>query len=197
MAPFDESAEPSPLDAFVPRPDVAERFHVRVASPADLVLDVASGIDLQALPLVRGIFRLRERLMRATPPAPRRPQGLLDELRGLGWGILAEKRGRLIVGGAACQPWQADVVFQPIAPDRFAAWSERDHVKIAWTLEARPIDAERTDFATETRVVATDEAARLRFRRYWRWARFGIVSIRLLLLPAVRRESERRWRERR
>jgi hypothetical protein len=29
--------------------------------------------------------------------------------------------------------------------------------------------------------------------RYWRWARFGIIAIRLLLLPAIRREAERRW----
>jgi hypothetical protein len=41
--------------------------------------------------------------------------------------------------------------------------------------------------------VATDAGARLKFRRYWRWARFGIVAIRLLLLPAIRRAAERRW----
>jgi hypothetical protein len=41
--------------------------------------------------------------------------------------------------------------------------------------------------------VATDAEARRRFRRYWRWARFGIVAIRLLILPAIRREAERRW----
>jgi hypothetical protein len=45
--------------------------------------------------------------------------------------------------------------------------------------------------------VATDEPARTRFRRYWRWARFGIVAIRLLLLPAVRDAAVRTWRERR
>ena len=32
-----------------------------------------------------------------------------------------------------------------------------------------------------------------RFHRYWRWARFGIVAIRYLLLPAVRRTAEARW----
>jgi hypothetical protein len=36
--------------------------------------------------------------------------------------------------------------------------------------------------------------ARCRFRRYRRRARFGIVAIRIVLLPAVRREAERRWR---
>ncbi|HET9325310.1 MAG TPA: hypothetical protein VFQ05_00900 [Candidatus Eisenbacteria bacterium] len=35
----------------------------------------------------------------------------------------------------------------------------------------------------------------MRFRSYWRWARFGIVTIRILLLPAIRRETERRWAE--
>jgi hypothetical protein len=66
-------------------------------------------------------------------------------------------------------------------------------VKIAWTLEATELGPALTRFAQETRVVATDEPARILFRRYWRWARFGIISIRLLMLPAVRREAERRW----
>lgn len=33
-----------------------------------------------------------------------------------------------------------------------------------------------------------------RFRRYWRWARFGIIGTRLVLMPAIRREAERRAR---
>jgi hypothetical protein len=47
--------------------------------------------------------------------------------------------------------------------------------------------------AQETRAAATDETARTSFLRYWRWARFGIVSIRRLLLPAIRRAAEARW----
>jgi hypothetical protein len=41
--------------------------------------------------------------------------------------------------------------------------------------------------------VATDAPSRRRFMRYWRWARFGIVAIRLFMLPAVRREAELQW----
>lgn len=187
-------ASPSPLAAFIPAPDVRERFGIRVQAPAALVFEVATEMDLQSLTPVRWIFRLRERLMHAGPLPPRQPQGLLRELLGLGWGVLVEQPGRLIVGGAACQPWKADVAFHPIPPDRFASYDEPNHVKIAWTLEAEPIGPNLTRFTSETRAVATDEAARARFRRYWRWARFGIVTIRLLLLPAVRREAERRWR---
>jgi hypothetical protein len=186
-------AEPSPLDPFIPDPNVRERFSVRVRAPGPLVFAVGTEMDLQSLPAVRWIFRLREKLMGSVPASSRVPQGMLQELVGLGWGILEDQPGRLVVGGAACQPWKADVVFHPIAADRFAAYGEPDHVKIAWTLEAEPIGPELTRYTSETRAMATDAQARARFRRYWRWARVGIVAIRLLLLPAVRREAERRW----
>jgi hypothetical protein len=31
-------------------------------------------------------------------------------------------------------------------------------------------------------------------RERWRWARFGIVAMRMLVMPAVRRAAEQRWR---
>ncbi len=96
--------------------------------------------------------------------------------------------------GAVTQPWKADVKFTPVAPDRFAAFAEPDLVKIVWTLETEPLGATLTRFRTETRAVATDGAAQRKFLRYWRWARFGIVLIRWLLVPALRREAERRAR---
>ncbi len=183
----------TPLDRFIARPDICERFEVIVDAPADVVMQVATEFDLQSVPLVRAIFTLRERLMGARSSARRRPQGLMAEMRSLGWGLLAEVPGRLIVGGATCQPWLADVKFTPIAPERFAAYAQPDQVNIVWTLEAEPLGPATTRFAQETRAVATDEAARSKFRRYWRWARFGIVAIRLLLMPAVRRAAQRRW----
>ena len=188
-------AGPLPLDRFMPRPDVRERFETTIRAPAGLVMDVAAQFDMQSLPAVRLIFRMREWLTRAARSAPRRPQGILEETRSLGWGVLAEERGRFIVCGATCQPWLPDVVFTPVDPDEFATYAQPDRVKIAWTLEAVEIGPGTTRFAQETRAVATDEQARTRFRRYWRWARFGIVAIRLLLLPAVRRAAERRWRQ--
>lgn len=186
----------SPLDPFLPDPDVRERFETTIHAPATLVIEVAAGFDLQSIPIVRTIFRMRERLMRAPPPPPRTSRGLLAEMRSLGWGLLSEKPGELVACGAACQPWLADVRFTPIPAERFAAYAEPRQVKIAWTLEAEALRPEITRFVHETRVVATDAEARRRFCRYWRWARFGIVAIRLLLLPAIRRAAERRWSER-
>jgi hypothetical protein len=64
-----------------------------------------------------------------------------------------------------------------------------------WTLESEPLGPERARLATETRAEPTDLASRRKFRRYWRKAGMGIVLIRWLGLPAMRREAERRWRE--
>jgi len=189
------ATEPALLDRFIPRPDARERFETTIRAPAPLVMQVATGFDMQSLPAVRAIFRLREALLGAGAVAPRRPQGILEETTGLGWGILDEQPGQAVVCGARCRPWLADVKFSAIAPQEFTGYAEADQVKIAWTLEAQEVAPGVTRFAQETRVVATDAEAREKFRRYWRWARFGIVAIRLLLLPAVRREAERRWAE--
>jgi hypothetical protein len=186
---------PSPLDRFMPKWDVRERFELDVDAPADLVLRTACAFDMQSLPLVKAVFRLREVLMGAAPAAPRRPQGIVAETRSLGWGLLAEEPRRWIACGAHCQPWRADVRFMALAPEAFAAFAEPDQVKIAWTIEAQPLGPARSRLVQETRAVATDEPARTRFRRYWRWARFGIVAIRLLLLPAVRDAAVRAWRD--
>jgi hypothetical protein len=185
------------LDPFIPAPDVRERHAILVHAPAELVFDVARRFDMASLRVVRAIFWLRTRLMRAHDPATgRRPRADVASLLQIGWGLLAEEPGRLFVAGAACQPWRADVVFTPIEAGRFAGYAEPNVVKIAWTLEVEPLGPALTRFASETRAVATDAAARIRFRRYWRWARIGIVGIRWLLLPAIRRAAQRRWRAR-
>jgi hypothetical protein len=181
------------IERFIPAPQIRERFETTIRAPAAVVMEVAEHFDMRSIGAVDFIFRLRERLMRAEPVPPRKPQGLLEETKALGWGILVELPGRLLVCGAACQPWMPDVKFSALDPGEFAAYAAADQVKIAWSLEAEEIGPTVTRFAQETRAVATDEPARLKFQRYWRWARFGIVAIRLLMLPAVRREAERRW----
>jgi hypothetical protein len=183
------------LDAFIPTPDIRERHAILVRAPAELVFDVARHFDMASLPLVQAIFWLRARLMRAHGPAAApRPTADVASLLQMGWGLLLEEPGRLFVAGAVCQPWRADVVFTPIEAGRFASYAGPAGVKIAWTLEAEPLGPALTRFASETRAVATDAAAQIRFRRYWRWARVGIVGIRWLVLPAIRRTAQRRWR---
>lgn len=186
---------PSPLDPLIPTWDARERFGVEVQAPAALVYDTAARFDLWSVPLVRAIFRLRELLLRSpAPPGPPEAGGFLTTAPRMGWGILREEPGRLFIAGAHCEPWLAKVRFIPLTADRFLAFADPGRVKIAWTLETEQLDPTRSRLATETRAVATDQAARQRFVRYWRWARAGIIPIRWLLLPAIRREAEARFR---
>jgi hypothetical protein len=108
---------------------------------------------------------------------------------------LAELPGREIVMGSVTQPWLADVVFRPLPPERFAAFDDPDHVKIAWTLRVDPAGAGESIFRTETRVTTTDATARRRFRRYWSRIAPGVVLIRWMSLRLVTAEAERRSRE--
>lgn len=182
------------LDRFMPNPDTRGRHEITILAPAEVVLEVARNFDIQSVRMVHAIFWLRAKMLAAKSSPARRSKGLVDEMLELGWGCLADEPGHFFVAGAACQPWLADVVFTPIAPEQFATYAEPDRVKIAWTLEAEALEPELTRFATETRVVATDDQARRRFHRYWRIFGIGIVMIRWLLLPAIRSKAERQWR---
>jgi hypothetical protein len=86
------------------------------------------------------------------------------------------------------------VKFRSIPPETFHAWSEPDFVKIAWTLEAEPLRVDVTRFRTQTRVLATDRNARLKFLIYWTFAGLLIVLIRRIGNRAIRLEAERRAR---
>ena len=184
------------IDRYVPAWDVRTQHEIVVQAPADTVFAVAEHLDLQSIPLVRAIFWLRSKLMRASKTPPRQPVGLVEEAKGLGWGELARRPGRELVMGAVTQPWLGDVKFTAVPPDDFLGYGERERVKIAWTIEAVPIEPALTLLRTETRVRATDFTAREKFLRYWRLVRYGIWLIRWLHLPAVRRAAELQHRMR-
>jgi hypothetical protein len=182
------------LDQFMPAYEVAERHQIRVEAPADVTFAAAGDMHLDKSPIVRAIFRARELVMRSQPVRGAEPGPFLPQMRSIGWGVLGEVPGREVVMGAVTQPWKGDVVFRPVAPDRFLAFDEPDHVKIVWTLRADPVCDAASIFRTETRVATTDRAAREKFRRYWALASPGIIVIRWAMLGPLKNEAERRHR---
>jgi len=183
------------LDQFMPRYDVVERHRITIAAPPAVVLGAAKEQDLMQSTFIRAIFKARELALGASRDGRLHPAGLLATVQSLGWRVLAERPGREIVVGAVTRPWEADVVFRGLSPNEFAPYSEPGDVKIAWTLRAEPDGRHRSVFTTETRAVATDAAARARFRTYWAFASPGIAAIRWLTLRPLQREAERRARE--
>jgi len=183
------------LDRFMPTFDVVERHHIRVNAPAAVTLRAAREQDLLRSGIIRAIFRTREVVLGATRDTRRQPRGLLALTTSLGWGVLAEEPGREILVGAVTKPWEANVTFHAIPPDRFTAFDEPGFVKIVWTLRADRVTEHTSVFRTETRAVATDKMSRSRFRRYWALASPGISVIRWLSLRPLKRDAERRAQE--
>jgi hypothetical protein len=191
--PAPDDADPL-LDRFMPTYDVTERHHIDIAAPADVTFAAACEQDLMALPIARAIFRAREVLLGSERNVTTRPRGLIAFTKAIGWGVLAEVPDREIVMGAVTQPWRADVVFRSLPAHEFIEFDEPDYVKIAWTLRADTNGTNTSIFRTETRALATDAAARSRFRRYWAFLSPGIVLIRRASLKPLRTEAERRAR---
>jgi hypothetical protein len=185
----------SPAAAFIAKPFVRDHHEIEIAAPADLVFFDATRLNLQALPIVRAIFRTRAWFMRDTLESPVKPLGIVADTMVLGWGLLAHTPCRAIVMGAAARPWTRNVTFRAIRPDEFAAFAEPDYVKIVWTLEADPIGPECTRFRTETRVEPTDDAARRKFFWYWMVFGIGIRVIRWNMLRELRRKALKHHRE--
>jgi len=90
------------------------------------------------------------------------------------------------------KPWEPNPVFRHLRPDDFGPFAEADYVKIAWTLRADPAGDGRSIMRSETRAVATDVAARAKFRRYWSLVSPGVSLIRHAMLGPIKAEAERR-----
>jgi hypothetical protein len=184
------------LDRFMPVYDVVDRHRIDVAAPADVTLAAACDVDLQRSATIRAIFKGRELVLGSDPDTTERPRGLVPLTKALGWGVLDEIPGREIVLGAVTRPWDANVVFRAVPPDEFAAFAEPDYVKIVWNLRADPKGDRHSIARTETRVVTTDHAAHVKFRRYWSVFSAGIVLIRRCAMRLTKAEAERRARSR-
>ena len=182
------------LDRFMATYEVVERHNVRVLAPAGITLTAACEQNLFGSPVIRAIFKARELSLGSAPDERARPQALLPQMLALGWGILAEVPGREIVMGAVTKPWDPNPRFRALDPEHFAAFDEPDYVKIVWSLRADALGPHESMFRTETRAVATDQFARLTFRRYWAFVSPGVALIRRASLGPLKADAERRAR---
>ena len=182
------------LDRFMATYEVVERHNVRVRAPAAITLTAACEQNLFGSPVIRAIFKARGLALGSTPDERARPQALLPQMLALGWGVLAEVPGREIVMGAVTKPWTPNPTFRALDPGHFAAFDEPDYVKIVWSLRADAIGPHESMFRTETRAAATDDFARLTFRRYWALVSPGVALIRRASLGPLKADAERRAR---
>lgn len=186
------------LDELLPRWHFNELHTLRIAASPERVWQALHALRAGDLPLVGLLLALR----RLDPAALRgaRDRPVLASLSTGGFLELAGKPGRELVFGIVGQFWRLrprPVTLQ--TPLEFTSFQQPGFAKAA--MDFRILDtapgtgaheqtAEICWLSTETRILATDEATRRVFGRYWFCVQPGSALIRLLWLRAVRRRAE-------
>ena len=113
-----------------------------------------------------------------------------EQMLESGFVSLVDEEDEIVVGYAG-RPWKLSGGVQAgvSSAEEWQRFSAPGYVKAVLGFRAEPTDGGAL-LTTETRVVATDEAARRVFRRYWRVIRLGSVAIRRSWLRAAAHRAE-------
>ncbi len=109
--------------------------------------------------------------------------------------LLAERPGEECVVGVIGQVWQADIPFVQIEAGDFAAFDRPGFARLAIGYVVRPWGTGRSLLLVEVRTGTTDEAARQRFRRYWRILKPGAGLVMRRQLSLIKADAERQARK--
>ena len=173
------------IDELLPGWDFRSRYARQIAAEPPQVWAALHAVTYRELPLTKLLMSVRT-------AGRARLDGPLAE--GLRMPVLGQAEAREAVLGQVARYWTPRPVAGPATsrtPEGFARFAEPDWAKAALSLQLTPLPGGRTLLAAETRVLATDPAARRAFARYWRLIRAGGAGlIRLELLRAVARRAE-------
>jgi hypothetical protein len=156
----------------------------RVAAPPQRALASLRAVSARDLPVSGALMRVRMLGHRARDPRP-----LLESMAAIGLVVLSDDDGEVVLGGIM-RPWQLHAGHLPVgSPGDFRAFNRPGWVRVAAAFVVEP-DGAGARLRTETRIAATDEAARRRFGRYWRVIGPFSAITRRELLATVRRRAE-------
>ena len=113
-----------------------------------------------------------------------------EQMLESGFVSLVDEEDEIVVGYAG-RPWKLSGGVQAgvSSAEEWQRFSAPGYVKAVMGFRAEPANGGAL-LTTETRVLATDEAARRRFLRYWRVIRLGSVAIRRSWLRAAAHRAE-------
>jgi hypothetical protein len=182
------------LDQFVPVYQFSEFHSIRIAAPREQVYRALKSVTADEI----GLFRTLTWIRRFGRPGPEgilnapEHQPLLDVATKTTFLLLAEEPNHEIVVGTvvgAPRGWRAN---GRVTPANFKSLHEPGFALAAMNFIVEDAGPDASIVTTETRVYATDMAARRRFARYWRVIYPGSAFIRRMWLRAVARRAESR-----
>jgi hypothetical protein len=186
--------EPVLLESLLPEYDFREFHKIVVRAPASHVFRAIKECTPRNLPIMRALMAIRllpARLIGRRSPVSFGDRGLLDSFIAAGFLILAEQRDREIVIGRIGQFWKPIGGEFPrvTSRDAFSRFDSSGFVKAATNFLLEADQGGATVLSTETRIAATDAAARRKFGIYWALIQFGSGLIRREWLRAIKRRA--------
>jgi hypothetical protein len=179
------------LDDHLSHWTVRERHSIRIAASPGDTLAAARAVTRREVPTLRFLMALR------TLPVAivRRSRRGLDTplLRGferMGFAELGESSNEFVYGGVG-RFWEPSGGLRQVPAEDFAGFDEPGYAKAGFNFRVEPDGNGGCVLSTETRVLATDDHARRRFRLYWTFVRPGSGLIRHAWLRAIRARAER------
>lgn len=197
------SDRPPLLERFLPTYGAAIVRETVVQAPPEVTYAAITQANLMD-PVVRGLFSLREGPARvlarfrsaSRPPLPR-SLTMNDLLRPeTGMVVLAEEPEVETLVGSVGRFWERDYGWRRVSPEEFTGFDEPGYAKLAIDLWVQPAGDGGSRLRYEARTATTDEAARRRFRWYWRLIRPGVGLVMGRAVSLIRKEAERRFQAR-
>ncbi len=187
------------LDALMPAWQFAERHTIRIQAPRDRVYEAVKDVRAEEIRFFRALTWIRHPRWPGRPapesilaPPPRQP--ILAVALRSGFVLLADDPGRELVVGAivCCEPADARRLLPRLRAEGAPAFTALAEAGVATAAMSFVLeeDAGATRLTTETRVHATDVAARRRFAAYWRLIYPGSSIIRSMWLRAIKARAE-------
>jgi hypothetical protein len=178
------------LDAFMPAYNFRERHVITIQAPAERVRQTLNRISFADIGVMQTLGRIRSMAMgRGGAQGSVLSMPILEVVQHPRSGFFPlDDTPREFVFGLAGQPWNNIAV--RLKPEEFAAWAPAGNVKIAANFLIEDAGEGRTRVITETRVAASDEAARRKMASYWALIYPGSGMIRRNMLQVIRERAE-------
>lgn len=181
----------SRLDEFAPEAQFEERHSLRIRATRSRIYRAIQEVTAGDIAWFRALTWIRrfgrkggESILDPPPDEP-----VLAVATRTGFLLLAEQpEHELVIGSVVIIPPR---VRRPATPEQFKALAAPGIAKAVMNFRIDEGGDGSCVVSTETRVHATDEASRRRFRRYWLIIRPGSGFIRRMWLRAIRRRAER------
>jgi hypothetical protein len=177
------------IDDFLPAYQFNEVHTAMVEAPPERVRAALLAVTLEDIRFASTLLAIRSLGRRRAPAEARRP--ILDVATSGSFLWLAQDDRELVVGSVG-RFWQLRGS-EPSGirtAEEFTAFGRPGWAKAAMDFVIVPAGVGRTRITTETRVAATDPAARRTFAAYWRLIYPGSALLRRMWLQAIKRRAE-------